>query len=170
MRRNESDARVNVSSLSYALWCVQFAKGRVAKLRDEVDADEALDPVYSALHYALAHLSTTMNRSQVLMANATLLRRDTHLSQMDPLVPADDRATLRASPFVHLSMFSVASRALVKDLETARTQKDSADGVKALTNLAKAGVSAKSGPREHDKGEKVGETEEETPRSQVGSS
>ena len=102
--------------------------------------------------------STTMNRVEVLMANSTLLRRDTHLVQMDPLVPSDDRVTLRASPFVHPSMFSVASRALVKDLETSRTQKKSDDGVKALTNLAKAGVTAKSGPRKKDKGAKSGKS------------
>ena len=156
MRRNECDARVGISSLSHALWCVQFAKDRVATFREEVEADEAMDPVYSALHYALSHLSTTMNRVEVLMANATLLRRDTHLAQMDPLVPADDRATLRASPFVHPSMFSVASRTLVKDLDTARSQKKSEDGVQALTNLAKAGVKAKSAPQGQDKGGKAG--------------
>ena len=147
-----------VSSLSHALWCVRFAKDRVASFKEEVEADETLDPIYSALHYALSHLSTTMNRVEVLMANFTLLRRDTHLAQMDPLVPADDRATLRASPFVHPSMFSVASRTLVKDLDTRRTQKKSEDGVQALTTLAKAGVKAKSAPQGQDKGGKTGKS------------
>ena len=129
MRKLELDARVNLSSLSYALWCISFAKDRVESLREEVDAEDSLAPIFSSLHYALSHLSTTMDCSSVNLVTNVLIRRDTHMSHIDPLLDPSEVSSLRASSFLSPSLFANTSDSMIKSLEARKKEKASSDSV-----------------------------------------
>ena len=140
LRKMERDLRVNLSSLSYALWSLDYTTQSLCQMRDASQNKDTLVPCISACKHALSFLTSVVDRSATTLATTVLARRDSYLSQMDPLLPEEDHITLRASSFLDTSLFAGNTCDLVPKLDNLRRESQSRESVDVLTSLAKKGV------------------------------
>ena len=147
LRKIERDLRVNLSSLSYALWNVEFATqsliSKSESCKDPKDKDSFI-PIVSACRHALSFLSTVVDRSSLALATSVLVRRDSYLSQMDSLLPEEEQVKLRASSFLDTKLFAGNVAEVIPRMEDLRKESQNRQSVDALTTLAKKGVETSS--------------------------
>ena len=68
LRKLESDLRVNLSSLSYVLWSLDYATQSLEKISKKPKKGKLLNPAVSACRHALSFLSTVVDRSSISLA------------------------------------------------------------------------------------------------------
>ena len=144
LRNMERDSRANLSSLSYVLWSMEYACSELKELADESEDADMLYPALSACKHAMSFLSTVLDRSSTSMATLVLARRDSYLSQMDPLLKEEDRVNLRCSSLLDSTLFSGQPAAVVPGLDLLRRDTKERESVNALASLAKKGVEKQS--------------------------
>ena len=91
MRKIEWDLRINLSSLSYVLWGHEFATSSSTNLTEESEDADMLLPAISACKHALSFMSTVVDKSSICLSTTILARRDSYLSEMDPLIPEEKK-------------------------------------------------------------------------------
>ena len=147
LRKMERDLRVNLSSLSYSLWSLDYATQTLSQMEEKEKKKKrkaALIPCISACRHSLSFLTTVVDRSALALATTILARRDSYLSQVDNLLPEEDHVMLRSSSFLDTSLFAGSTSDLVPKLEGLRRESQSRESVDVLTSLAKKGVSGSS--------------------------
>ena len=147
LRKLESDLRVNLSSLSYVLWNMDYATQSLISIIEKTKKEKdkkTLHPVVSACKHSLSFMSTVVDRSSTSLVTSVLLRRDSYLSQMDSLLPEDEQVRLRASSFLDHKLFAGNIADVIPKMEDLRKESHNRESVDALTSLAKKGVETSS--------------------------
>ena len=143
LRKIERDLRINLSSLSYVLWALDFASHNLIQMGESAKKKEDKDsfvPAISAVRHAMSFLSTVLDRSATSMATSMLIRRDAYMAQMDALLPEEDLVKLRCASFLDSTLFAGTVSEITPRLEILRKESYSRESVDVLTNLAKKGV------------------------------
>ena len=144
LRTLERDLRVNLSSLSYVLWSLDFATQSMVELNEKSQDKEAFISIISACRHAMSFLSTVVDRSATSLATSILARRDSYLAQMDGVIPEEEMVTLRSSSLMDTTLFAGTVVDLIPKVESLRKESQSRESVDALASLAKKGVSSSS--------------------------
>ena len=145
MRSLERDLRVNLSSLSYVLWALDFASENLKELAEDAEDSEMILPAYSAVQHALSFMSTVVDRSSTALTTTILTRRDSYLAQIDALLPEEEIINLRSSGLMDTRLFAGQASSALPVLETKRKYFKERESVQALTSLAKKGVEKSQG-------------------------
>jgi len=146
LRRLERDLRVSLSSLSNVLWSLEFTNSALEKLKKDSTDQDAFLPAISSCKHALSFLSTVVDRTATSFATSLLMRRDSYIVQMDPLVKEEQVVALRSASFTDPKLFGGVSQNILPDLEKARKESKSQESVDALASLAKKNVSHSTKP------------------------
>ena len=144
LRKMERDLRVNLSCLSYALWAIDYSSQSISQLKVKSSSKDAQLACVSALKHSMSFLTSVVDRSSTALVTSILARRDSFLSQMDPLLTEEDQIMLRASSFLDTSLFAGNVTDLIPKLEELRRDSRSRESVDVLTSLAKKGVEGSS--------------------------
>ena len=144
LRKMERDLRVTLSTLSYVLWALDFTTQSLIEKSASMKDKDSLLACISACKHSMSFLTTTVDRSATTLATTVLARRDSFLSQMDPLLPEEDQISLRGSSFLDTSLFAGNIVDLIPKIEGLRRESQSRESVDVLTSLAKKGVEGSS--------------------------
>ena len=141
LRKIERDLRINLSSLSYVLWALDYASQSLIKYGEKSRKKrDAIIPALSGVRHAMFFLSTVVDRSSTSMASSMLIRRDAYMAQMDGLLPEEDLVTLRCASFLDSTLFAGTVAEITPKLEVLRKESYNRESVDVLTTLAKKGV------------------------------
>ena len=147
LRKIERDLRVNISSLSYVLWALDYASHSLIQMGEGSEKKRAsIVPILSAVRHGMSFLSTVLDRSSTSLASSMLIRRDAYMAQMDTLIPEEDMVSLRCASFLDSTLFAGMVSEVSPRLEVVRKDSVSRESVDVLTTLAKKGV-AGSAPK-----------------------
>ena len=144
LRNMERDLRINLSSLSYVLWGLEFTTASLTDIAEGSEDADMLLPAISACKHALSFMSTVVDRSSTCLSTTILARRDSYLAQMDPLLPEEERLNLRAADMMNNKLFAGQVSKVVPGLEALRKDSTDRESVNALAMLAKKGVEKQS--------------------------
>ena len=140
LRQMERDLRVNLSSLSYVLWALEFTSNQLKELQEDSEEAELLQPARSAVTHAMSFLTTVVDRSTTTLSTTILARRDSYLAQMDPLLAQEHRVSLRAASMLGTRLFDGVAASMVPALDSLRKDSQERRSVNALASLAQKGV------------------------------
>jgi hypothetical protein len=123
LRKLEKDQRAIVASLSNALWSTHTAEHLLKDIAAEHPDSEEAKTVLDLTSASKSWMLTVADRATVALSTFILMRRDSFLSGLDPLVDTDWASKMRAAPFTTPTLFgetaTLASQALAKSREQA---------------------------------------------------
>ena len=140
LRQLERNLRVGLSSLSYALWCLEFSSDSLQQISEDAEGEELFMPIISSIKHSMSFLSSVLDRTAISFATSVLVRRDSYLAQMDQLVPDEDLVKLRAAGFLDPNLFAGNIPEILPKLDDLRKESQSRQSVDAIASLAKKGV------------------------------